>query len=138
MPAKDLYHDNFKRSLIKAGWIITHDPYTITFGAKDVFINIGAERILAAEKDHEKIAIEIKSFRGPSDIRDLEIAIGQYVLYRSLLKRYESERKLFLAVPQHVLSGILNESIARPVLEDLFIAIIGFDQKLEIITQWIN
>ncbi len=138
MPAKDLYHDNFKKSLIKANWVITHDPYIIAFGTKDVFIDIGTERIFAAEKDDQKIAVEIKSFRGNSEIRDLENAIGQYVFYRSLLKRYDPERKLFLAIPQHVVLSTLNESIARPVIEDLSIAIIGFDKKLEVITQWIN
>ncbi|KOR33031.1 hypothetical protein TI05_03595 [Achromatium sp. WMS3] len=138
MPAKDLYHDNFKQSLIKAGWVITHDPYTITFGTKDVFIDLGAERIFAAEKDDQKIAVEVKSFRGHSEIIDLEVAIGQYVFYHSLLKRADPERKLFLAVPQYVVLNTLNESIARPVIEDLSIAIIGFDQKLEIIRQWMN
>ncbi len=76
MPAKDVYHDNFKRALVKAGWTITHDPYTITFGARDVFVDLGAERVLAAEKDNEKIAVKIKSFRSASDIYDLETAVG--------------------------------------------------------------
>ncbi len=137
MPARDIYHDNFKKALVKAGWTVTHDPYTITFGSKDVFVDIGAERILAAEKNNKKIAVEIKSFRGASDIRDLEMAVGQYVFYRSLLRRSEPERKLFLAVPESVFISTLNESIARPVLEDLSIAVISFDQRQEIITKWI-
>ena len=71
MSAKDLYHDQFRAALEKDGWTITHDPYTLTFGGRDVFVDVGAERLIAAEKGIEKIAAEIKTFRGTSDIRDL-------------------------------------------------------------------
>ncbi len=49
MPAKDLYHDNVRHALVKDGWTITHDPYTLTFGQKSVFVDLGAERILAGK-----------------------------------------------------------------------------------------
>jgi hypothetical protein len=109
MPAKDIYHNAFKAALIKGGWTITHDPYTLTFGQKDVFVDLGAERTIAAEKGDEKIAVKIRSFLGASDIRELEVAVGQYVFYRALLMRFELERKLFLAVPESVLANALNE-----------------------------
>lgn len=126
MPAKDLYHDQLKTALVKDGWTVTHDPYTLTFGQKSVDVDVGAERLLAAEKGSEKIAVEIKSFRGASDIRDLEMAVGQYVFYRSLLSRYEPERKLFLDVPENVFASTLDEPIARPVIEDVALAVIAF------------
>jgi len=126
MPAKDLYHDNVKNALIKDGWTITHDPYTISFGQKDVFVDIGAEKAIAAQKQGEKIAVEIKSFLGASDIRDLEMAVGQYVFYRSLISRLEPERKLFLAVPEIVFNNTLK------------IALIAFNPQQEIIVKWIS
>ncbi len=137
MPAKDIYHNSLKNALIKDGWTITHDPYTISFGQRNVFVDIGAERSLAAEKQGEKIAVEIKSFLGASDIRDLEVAIGQYVFYRSLISRFEPDRKLFLAVPENVFTNTLDEAIARPVIEDLHIALIAFNTKQEVIVKWI-
>jgi hypothetical protein len=136
MPARDAYHDTVRNALIKAGWTITHDPYTLTFGQKAVFVDLGAERVLAAEKANEKIAIEIKTFAGASDIRDLENAVGQYVFYRSLLARFEPERKLYLAVPESVFLSTLDEPIARPVLEDLHIALLAFDPQEEVIVTW--
>ncbi len=136
MPAKDLYHDQFKSALTKAGWTVTHDPYTLTFGLRDVFVDLGAERVLAAERGAEKIAVEIKTFQGRSDVRDLEVAIGQYVFYRSLLARFEPERRLFLAVPETVFVSTLQEPISRPVLEDLSVALIAFDPRLEEIVKW--
>jgi hypothetical protein len=81
---------------------------------------------------------EVKSFQGASDIRDLELAIGQYVFYRSLLTRFEADRKLFLAVPASVLAGTLQEAIARPVLADLSISLFAFDPEREVIVQWIR
>ncbi|HLJ92396.1 MAG TPA: element excision factor XisH family protein [Gemmataceae bacterium] len=136
MPAQDIYHDSAKNALIKDGWTITPDPYTLTFGQKDPFVDLGVERILAASKGSETIAVEIKSFPSASDIRDLELALGQYVFYRSLLKRFETDRKLFLAVPALVHSNTLQEPIARPVLADLSVALIAFDPDQEVIIQW--
>lgn len=137
MPAPDFYHDQVKNALISDGWIITHDPYTLTFGQRNVFVDLGAERPLAAEKEGEKIAVEVKSFLGSSDIRELEVAIGQYVFYRSLLARFEPDRKLFLAVPESVLANTIDEPIARPVIEDLRIALVAFDPQREVIVKWI-
>jgi hypothetical protein len=136
VPARDVYHAAVRAALIKDGWTITHDPYTMAFGQKAVFVDLGAERVLAAEKGSEKIAVEIKVFQGASDIRDLETALGQYVLYRSLLARFEPERKLFLAVPESIFVSTLDEPIARPVLEDLAVALIAFNAQKEEIVIW--
>ncbi len=80
MPAKDIYHDTVKNALIKDGWTITDDPLVISIGKKDLFIDLGAEKLIAAEKDSKKIAVEIKSFIGSSQVNDLKNALGQYVL----------------------------------------------------------
>ncbi len=136
MPARDIYHDSVKNALIKDGWTITHDPYTMTFGQTGVYADLGAEKALAAERGNEKIVVEIKSFQSESAIHDLENAVGQYVFYRSLLARFEPERKLFLAVPESVFTSTLNEPIARPVIEDLNVAIIAFDPQREEIVKW--
>ncbi len=80
MPAKDIYHDAVKNALIKDGWKITDDPLILSIGKKDLFIDLGAEKLIAAEKDQQKIAVEIKSFLGNSQVNDLENALGQYIL----------------------------------------------------------
>ena len=61
MSRKDLLHDACVHSLEKAGWLITHDPYMIRKGGQNLFIDIGAELPVAAEKDGRKIAVEVKS-----------------------------------------------------------------------------
>jgi XisH protein len=136
MPARDTFHDQVKSALVKDGWSITHDPLTLAFGGRGVFVDLGAERVIAAEKGPEKIAVEVKSFLGTSDMRDFELALGQYVFYRSLLARTEPNRKLYLAVPASVFSTTMKEAIAQPALTDLSVLLIAFDPEKEVITQW--
>jgi len=136
MPAKDTYHDQFRNALIKDGWTITHDPLTLAFGGEDVFVDLGAQRIIAAEKGLTKIAVEIKSFVGISEIHEVEVAAGQFAFYRSLLKRIEPDRKLYLAVPTDIFATTLQRAIVRPVLTDLEIHLIAFDPDTEVISQW--
>jgi hypothetical protein len=61
--AKDLYHETVKIALAKEGWLITHDPLylaDLNVGI-DYEIDLGAEKLIVAEKGLEKIAIEVKS-----------------------------------------------------------------------------
>jgi hypothetical protein len=136
MPARDLYHDAGRNALAKDGWRITHDPYRMTVGQRTVYVDLGANRIVAAERGDKRIAVEVKTFQGPSDIADLEQALGQYVLYRSLLRRSDPDRRLYLAIPQKALLGIFQEPIALPVLEDLGVALLAFDPAREEIVAW--
>lgn len=76
MPARDTYHETVKNALIRDGWTITDDPYILSTGLTRVYVDLGAEQPLAAERAGEKIAVEIKSFRGKSDMKDLEQALG--------------------------------------------------------------
>ena len=80
MPLKDFYHDTFVTALKKDGWTITYDPLTVSVGKTDLLIDLGAERILAAERSGERIAVEIKSFIKPSLVLDLKEALWQYIL----------------------------------------------------------
>jgi len=138
MSAKDVYHDAVKNALTRDGWQITHDPYTITVARKDVFIDLGAERPLAAEKEGREIAVEVKSFRGPSDLRDFEFALGQYLFYRSLITRYDPGRELFLAVSEITYVNTFREPIVQPSLEDFKVPIIVFRPSEERIVRWIS
>ena len=42
-----------------------------------MYVDLGAERLIVAEKAEQRIAVEIKSCVGDSEIDDLEKAIGQ-------------------------------------------------------------
>jgi hypothetical protein len=61
MPAKDVFHEAVKKALLNEGWTITADPLYIQFGGVDLYVDLAAEKVIAAEKDGRKIAVEIKS-----------------------------------------------------------------------------
>lgn len=137
MPAKDIYHLTVKNALIKDGWTITHDPLTLKWGAKNMFVDLGAEQLLGAEKEKNKIAVEIKSFVGPSDLEDLEKALGQYVLYHDVLVEREPERVLYLAVSKDTAKDIFDEPIGQLLLKNKRLRLIIFEPIQEVILQWI-
>jgi XisH protein len=118
MSAKDIYHDSCKQALIKDGWTISHDPYSLKIGKKDLFIDLAGEKLLTAEKDTQKIAVEIKSFVSPSEIKDLEVALGQYILYQNVLSRIEPERILYLAIRDASFVKLFEQEVGQILLEN--------------------
>lgn len=98
MPARDIFHKAVKIALQKDGWIITHDPLTIDLADGQLQVDLGAERLIAAYKDKQQIAVEIKSFIAPSAISEFHTALGQYLNYRVALKVREPERLLYLGI----------------------------------------
>lgn len=133
-----MFHEAVRSALIKDGWTITHDPLTLPFGAHNLYVDLGAERVLAAEREGERIAVEIKSFVGPSEVADMEQALGQYLLYRSLLRRSEPDRRLVLAVPEDAFASILGSELGRAVRDDYALSLLVFDPRTEVIRQWLK
>ena len=78
MPAKDVFHEMVKTALTQDGWTITEDPLFFQFGEDQVFIDLGAERLIAAQREEEKITVEIKSFLAPSALSEFHTALGQF------------------------------------------------------------
>ena len=138
MPAKDIYHDTVKNALIKDGWTITDDPLSLKVGKKDIFIDLAANKLLVAEKKDKKIAVEVKSFIGTSEIEDLKNALGQYILYEKVLRSKLSERTLYLAIRKDIYDDLFSQEIGQILLSDDYLKIIIFDPETEMITQWIN
>ena len=137
MPAKDRYHDVVKNALIKDGWTITHDQLRLKWGTKDMYVDLGAEKMLTAERAGQKIAVEVKSFAGASELDDIEDALGHYFLYRSVLGRTEPERKLYVAIHREVFLDVFEEPLGRLLLEDYKLSLIVFDVDSEEIHKWI-
>ncbi|MEP6516485.1 element excision factor XisH family protein [Microcoleus vaginatus] len=137
MPAKDIYHDTVKRALQKDGWIITHDPFPLQIGRKRLSADLGAERLINAEKGTQKIVVEVKSFVGRSDVKDLEQALGQYVLYRQVLNEMRSDRSLYLAISQPTFNSVFTIELGQVLLKNQIVKLMVFDDKSEAIVQWI-
>lgn len=137
MPARDAYHDAVKQALVREGWAITDDPLHLKWGRKDMYVDLGASRLLAAQKEECKIAVEIKTFRGRSEMDDLEKALGQYVLYFDVLTELQPERSLYLALPIWAYESLFEEPLGQLLLKNGRLRLIVFDPNQELIEQWI-
>ena len=104
---------------------------------RNLFVDLGAERLIAAQRNTEKIAVEIKSFTRPSDMKDLEEALGQYVLYARLMMRDYPEYILYLAVTESTRITVFEEEAGQTLIEDGIIRLVCFDPIEEAIVRWI-
>ena len=112
------FHHVVKAALIKDGWNITHDPLIIKVGGVDMEIDLGAEQVLAAERSGEKIAVEVKSFLvSASAISEFHKALGQFINYRTALRREEPDRVLYLAVPDLAYNNFFKLDFPASVVE---------------------
>jgi hypothetical protein len=137
--AKDLFHNNVKTALQKDGWNITHDPYRLRYGVADIYIDLAAEEAIAAEKAGRKIAVEVKSFAGGSNVSEFHTALGQFLNYRVALEiSEEPDRILYLAVPQDTYQIFLRFEPAKTVIERYEIRLITYDPNNEVIDKWIE
>jgi hypothetical protein len=138
MPAKDKFHDAIVNGLIKEHWTITNDPLHIPFDETDLYVDIGAEKVLAAEKYGQAIAVEVKSFSSLSVLFDFHVAVGQFINYRVALEEQMPERTLYLAVPIETYDTFFRRRFVQAVLERENFKIIVYDAENEVITKWIN
>ncbi|MFP5272815.1 XisH family protein [Coleofasciculus sp.] len=137
--AKDVFHQQVKKALIKEGWTITHDPLTIRISeAVKLQIDLAAESAIAAERDSEKIAVEIKSFVGDSDISAFHTALGQYLNYCQALEEQEPDRIVYLAIPSETYQDFFQLAFIQRALKRYQVNLMIYDPKLEEIKQWIK
>jgi hypothetical protein len=134
--AKDKFHHAVKNALTKEEWTITDDPLFLQFGGVDLFVDLGAEKMIAAQKDNRRIAVEIKSFLGASLISEFHTALGQLMSYRLALKQKDPQRALYLAVPLDVYNTFFKLEFSQVAIEDYQLKLIVYDQDEEVIIKW--
>lgn len=125
-----------KNALIKEGWTVTHDPYPLKTLQRNLKIDLGAEKLLAAKRGNKKIAVEIKSFIGYSQIHELYVAIGQISYYQWALDAQEPDRTLFLAVPVDIFETLSKDPIFKKGQQTNNIKLIAYNVDLQKIVAW--
>lgn len=139
MSARDFFHQEVKNALIKDGWSITHDPLFVRFGGVDMSIDLGAEQLIGAQKDNQKIAVEIKSFLAKSSaISEFHTALGQFINYRAALKQKEPDRTLYLAVPIIAYNNFFKLEFTQLMVNENQVKLIIYNPDKEVITEWKN
>lgn len=138
MSTRDIFHDAVRRGLEKDQWRISNDPLELRWEEIRVKIDLAAERLIAAERGEEKIAVEIKSFISPSPISDFHTALGQFLTYRIMLKAKDPDRKLYLAVPKEAYNTFFQSQLAQVAIEQHDLKIIVYNPTSEEIVKWIS
>ncbi|MBE9223089.1 XisH family protein [Cyanobacterium stanieri LEGE 03274] len=138
MPKKDIYHDAVKNALIKDGWKITADPYKIKYKDAQLFADLALEKPILAEQNERKIIVEIKSFLSPSPMRDFEIALGQYILYKNIITLTAPEYKVYLAIKDDVYENFFKRESIRDITQINKLLLVVVDMEREEILQWID
>ncbi len=134
--ARDRFHSAVRRALEKGGWTVTADPYLVRFDRTTVEIDLAAEQFLTAERAKRKIAVEVKSFLGPSRIYDFHLALGQFLTYRMAIGHHDPERLLYLAVPVDVYEQVFGGPMVRRIIRQYQVRLLVFDPIREEITAW--
>lgn len=138
MPAKDAFHQAVRHALEKDGWTITHDPFLLRYELGNLYIDLGAEKILAAEQNGQKIAVEVKSFVRNSAISEFYNALGQFISYRILLKEQYPEHILYLAVPVDTYTSFFATQLAQSIISSQQLKLIVYKPQQEVIERWLN
>ncbi|MCE7980815.1 MAG: fatty-acid oxidation protein subunit alpha [Caldilinea sp. CFX5] len=115
--AHDIFHDAVRQGLIKDGWRITHEDMQLQVGGVEMYVDLAAEPLIAAEKEDQKIAVEVKSFVRVSDIHEFHLAIGQYRNYLLALSIRDPERVLYLAVPEEAFNRFFTLQFVQQALQ---------------------
>jgi hypothetical protein len=138
MSRKDRFHMAVRNALEKDGWTITHDPLPLNVGTLRLEVDLGAEKLIAAQKDNQKIAVEVKSFLRASKITDFYQAFGQFFPYKVALQRLDPERTIYLAVPDSIYEELFGEILIQDLLSQYPIKLIVYTPDTEEIQSWID
>ncbi len=139
MGAKDIYHQAVKNALIKDGWTITADPYPLEYEDVELYPDLAIEKISEKEQTQRKIIVEIKSFISPSLIKDFEMALGQYILYRNLIQLAQDEyQEIYLAITDEIYETFFQRKSIKAVVKLNQLALLVINTEKEEVVQWIN
>lgn len=137
MPTRDSHHEAVKQAVINDVCVITDDLYVISYGDRFLFVDLGANRFIGIRRGDQHIAIEIKQFKGQSQVTDLEQAIGQYLLYKILLNQVAPDRDLYLAISETTYNDIFSEPIGQLAIAEIPLKLLIINIEHQEIIQWI-
>ncbi|MFN4255927.1 MAG: element excision factor XisH family protein [Saprospiraceae bacterium] len=122
--------------MIDEGWNITDDPLEISSLIADLEVDLGGEKIIAAKKGVEKIAVEIKSFLGKSWLHDFYKAVGQFGFYNIVIESEEPDRPLFLAMPDAAYHYLFRDPVTKELARLNKMRFIVFNIETKKIVEW--
>jgi hypothetical protein len=136
--ARDIIHQNVKNALIKDGWTITQDPYRLKFEEFNLAVDLSAERQITAERGGDKIMVEIKSFSGQSFVKDLQQAMGQYLMYVAFLQETAPEYQVYIGLSQDAYDRFFQQKAVLFLQKRYGLELLIVDIEQEEVVTWIK
>jgi hypothetical protein len=132
MPAIDECQPKIINALAKAGWQVNEKPFILRLNRQHR-LHIDLE---ARNQQGTILVIEVKYFaETQSATTDLYLAIGQYIVYRSLLRERDILEELFLAIPLSAYQDIFQR-MGMSAIVDNDVKMIIVDLDTEVIHSW--
>jgi hypothetical protein len=138
MCARNIYHDAVKSALIKDNWAIAAAPYLIQCEDIDLSADIADARLIAAEREGQKIVVNIECFVGRSLMTDFHLAVGRYKLYQMLVEKTAREYELYLAIDDITYDNFCQREGIDFLVRSSLIKIFVVNVDEEEIVQWIG
>lgn len=136
--AKDLYHEHVREALVADDWHITHDPYYLDLDDRaPMEIDLGAEKLICAERGTEQILVEVKSFINRSLTYDFHQAYGQFRIYRRGVAKIDPKLVLFMAIPEDAYIELQTRPFYMELIADENIKLLVFNPLTKKISSWI-
>jgi hypothetical protein len=135
--ALDSCHQQVVNALRKAGWQVNDKPVHMRADGLAVFADLQAQ--LNNGSVQTIIIVEVKCFADERfDQDELYRAVGQYLLYRSMLRVRGFETPLYLAIPEPVYQRLFLKNVVQDVLQESRIKLIIVDIEREEVLQWLD
>jgi len=139
--AKDKIHEIVVNALKKEDWKITKDPLFIEYDIDESAfeIDLGAEKLIAAQKGNKRIAVEIKTFAGSMSYQ-FHNTLGQFLDYEAALANSpnDNDRQLYIALPEEAHNKLNNITFFRNRIIQFGLRFITIDIENQIIVKWIE
>jgi XisH protein len=133
--AKDLIHDAVKHALQKSGWEIVADPFRLVYAEFVLLADLAA--VARAQPERGKLIVEVKSFVGRSFVKELQQALGQYVMYRDFLELNQLDYDLYLAVSDISYHDLFRQQAAQVIVQRHQVKLLVVNVEQEEVVQWI-
>jgi hypothetical protein len=137
MPSYDQCHEQVMRALQKDGWQIDEQQVPIKLDRRKVFVDMRVGRVMNGSRQ-QMLLLEVKCFPDAKNTtQEIYTAIGQYILYRVMLRKVEFDVPLYLSIPENIFSDVFDDSVRQAIQEtQIKLVIVNLDE--ERIVQWIE
>ena len=130
MPSFDSCHEQVMRALQKDGWRITEQQVPMKLNRRRVFVDLLATR--GTNGSRQEIAlVEVKCFPDPQNTsQEIYTAVGQYIIYRAMLRELELDIPLYLSIPETIFDDVFDVIVRRAIQENqIKLVIVNLDKE---------